>query len=293
MTGLCQLQLDGDGEAGYDLFSDLEDCFVAALEQALSEAAAFAREAYRSEFSWREGIRSALWRLLALMERNPRVARLLVVESLAVGPAVSVRRARVFSDLTELIDAVRAQPGRVREPPALTAEAVVGGACSVLHSRLIAEREPPLTGLLGPLMSMIVLPYLGTAAAQRELDRPTPQAPLADSPVVASDAHALESLDIRLTYRTVRVLSAIAEHPGARNCEVAQAADIVDQGQVSKLLTRLSGLNLIENVAGANDRTGPKAWHLTGLGAQLERAAGHQAKLAAGVSDHVGSPGGR
>src|SRR6202050_1194157 len=44
----------------YDVFADREDCFLAAFEQALSQASLIAREAYERESVWREGVRSAL-----------------------------------------------------------------------------------------------------------------------------------------------------------------------------------------------------------------------------------------
>ena len=44
---------------------------------------------------------------------------------------------------------------------------------------------------------------------------------------------------MRLTYRTVRVLMATAEHPGASNRLIADTPEITDQGQISKLLGRL------------------------------------------------------
>ena len=44
----------------YDIFADREDCFLAAFEQAVSQAGLLAREAYERETAWREGIRAAL-----------------------------------------------------------------------------------------------------------------------------------------------------------------------------------------------------------------------------------------
>src|SRR6202035_1710617 len=97
-----------------------------------------------------------------------------------------------------------------------------------------------LLGLIGPLMGMIVLPYLGPAAARKELARPLPKTP--------ANAHRAESnplgqLEMRLTYRTVRVLIAIAALGGRgsypSNRAVADAAEVSDQGQMSKLLARL------------------------------------------------------
>ena len=59
----------------------------------------------------------------------------------------------------------------------LTAEGVVGAAFAIVYSRLSRRDGEPLTGLLGELMAMIVLPYLGPAAARRERTRPAPAAP--------------------------------------------------------------------------------------------------------------------
>ena len=55
----------------YDVFTDREDCFLAAFEQALGQARLMAQEAYERESIWREGIRSALARLLIFMDEEP------------------------------------------------------------------------------------------------------------------------------------------------------------------------------------------------------------------------------
>ena len=98
-------------------------------------------------------------------------------------------------------------------------------------------------------MSMIVLPYLGTRAASRELSRPAMPASFARQGADASTGvrrgDPLDGLNMRLTYRTVRVLAVIGEYPGASNREIAERSGIVDQGQISKLLTRLARLELV------------------------------------------------
>ena len=77
---------------------------------------------------------------------------------------------------------------------------------------------------------------------------------------------------MRLTYRTVRVLMALADCPGASNREIAERADIADQGQMSKLLTRLARLELITNMGEGQEKGMSNAWHLTDRGARVERA---------------------
>jgi AcrR family transcriptional regulator len=257
----------------YDVFTDREDCFLAAFEQALSQARLIAQEAYGGESSWRDGIRAALARLLMFMDEEPGLAKLCVVEALGAGERVLDRRAKVLDELAAVIDHGRMVTNGTREPPEVTAEGVVGAIFAVLHTRVLERGEEPLTDLLGSLMSMIVLPYLGARAAGRELSRP-PLEPLGDgrSRALARHRDPLEGLNMRLTYRTVRVLMVIAEHPGASNREIAEGSGIVDQGQISKLLNRLARLNLVENLGEGQEKGAANAWHLTARGAQVERA---------------------
>jgi hypothetical protein len=78
---------------------------------------------------------------------------------------------------------------------------------------------------------------------------------------------------MRMTYRTRRVLSTIAAKPGASNRDVADAAGIEDQGQISKLLAKLAGLGLLLNANEGRPRGGANAWWLTEPGEELERTA--------------------
>jgi hypothetical protein len=164
----------------------------------------------------------------------------------------------------------RGEGGRGEGPPPLTAEGVVGGVLSLIHARMVESDDAPLIELLGPLMSMLVLPYLGSAAARRELAQPVP--PALDS-VEYSSSDPLRGLDMRLTYRTIRVLLAVSEL-GERGCDpsnrkVGDAAGIRDQGQISKLLSRLEHLGLIRNAGESRVRGEPNAWTLTERGAKV------------------------
>jgi hypothetical protein len=118
-------------------------------------------------------------------------------------------------------------------------------------------------------MAVIVLPYLGPSAAQKELRKPAPTPPQNRS---RPRRDPLEGLDMRLTYRTVRVLMGIAGHPGASNRTVAHASGISDQGQISKLLARLESLGLAENTGRGHPKGAPNAWRLTARGQEVEGA---------------------
>jgi AcrR family transcriptional regulator len=257
----------------YGLFDDRDDCMVAAFEGALAAGRALALDAYAHELTWCDGIRSALAALLASMDQKPELAELLLVEVFAAGEKVMQRRAEVLAELALVVDRARTVDAS-RQPPAMTAEGIVGGVLAVLHKRVREASDEPLASLLGPLMSMIVLPYLGPRAANRELVRLVPVAGAPRERPRAARGDLLDGLDMRLTYRTMRALVAIAEQPGASNREVARACGIVDQGQISKLLSRLERLALIENQGEGQRRGAPNAWYLTPRGVEFDKIAG-------------------
>jgi AcrR family transcriptional regulator len=261
----------------YELFEDREECFLAAFDAALACVAEPVLAAHRGDGAWRERVGAALAAALALFDAQPALGRLLVVDALAAGPRALRRRAVVIDALVRAVDEGRAT-GRGRDPGPLAAEAVVGAVLAVLHARMLeAGRRKPLLELAGPLMSTIMLPYLGAAAAARELERPVPRAVRTRSAGrngrASPHANPLHGLNMRLTYRTLRVLGAVAEQ-GERgslpsNREVAASAEIADQGQMSKLLGRLQSLGLIENRGRGRPHGEPNAWRLTARGAEV------------------------
>ncbi|HWY90109.1 MAG TPA: TetR/AcrR family transcriptional regulator [Solirubrobacteraceae bacterium] len=256
----------------YDLFDSRENCFLAAFDWGVEQISGQLAEAYARESSWRDRVRSALASLLAFLDAEPQLARVCVVEALGAGTLVLERRARVLQDLAAALHASAPGTRGGSEPPLLTAEAVIGATFSVIHTRLSLGGEEPLTDLLGQLMALIALPYLGPRAAGEELARPAPEFP---PPSRAADALApnrriLERLNMRLTYRTVRCLLFVAEHPGASNRAVALGAEISDEGQASRLLMRLAGLDLLVRTCPGPGK--PNSWRLTPHGEQVLEA---------------------
>ncbi len=252
----------------YELFSDREDCLLAALDQAVGRASAVVLPLYGSEERWRDRVRAALGALLAFFDEEPAMARLCVVESLGAGPKALEGRTGIVRALIAAIDEGRGEARPGKDAPPLTAEGVVGAVLAVIHARLLAPDRKPLSPLTPALMSMIVAPYLGQSAAEKELHRPAPPIKTKSRPL----RDPLEGLDMRLTYRTVRVLIAIAANPHASNRGVAGAAGIADQGQISKLLMRLQNLGLIVNEGEGPTKGAPNAWALTPKGAEVERS---------------------
>lgn len=256
----------------YELFASREDCFLAAFERAVGLARDHALTAAGPEATWADRVRAAVYALLELFDEQPGLARFLVVETLGAGPGVIERRRRILGEPARALEAGRGQ-GRASETAVtpLTAEATVGGALSLLHTRICEGSRRPLAELAGPLMATIVLPYLGAAAARRELARPAPKRRRHPPP---APANPLRELPVRLTQRTVLVLQAIGARPGSSNREVGRLAGIEDQGQTSKLLKRLERVGLAANTRERALRGAPNAWTLTGEGAAVLRIVG-------------------
>lgn len=275
----------------YELFDGREDCFLAAFQWGVAQAREAMVAACASQRSWRERVRHALATLLALLDSEPALARVCVIEALAAGKLVLERRAAVLDELIVALDAHAPRSPGVANAPLLTAEGIVGGAFSVIHARVLehaaagardgmglsgrpkGSKSPrgvaaarPLIELHGQLMALIALPYLGARIAGEELMRQAPELSARTGVTQGEDGgRLLERLDMRLTYRTVLCLLFIGEHPGSSNREIAQGAQVPDEGQTSKLLARLTRLGLIANTM-PHGPGQPNYWTLTPQG---------------------------
>jgi hypothetical protein len=139
-------------------------------------------------------------------------------------------------------------------------ESVAGGVLSILHGALLEASPPELSSLIGSLMSMIVLPYLGWEEAAAELKRPAPELPPRPASFLDGKLNQLQS---RVTYRTVLVLSFIARNPGANNRQIAKGSGVEDPGQISRMLSRMARDGLVENTSPGEVGGEANAWQLT------------------------------
>jgi AcrR family transcriptional regulator len=307
----------------YDLFEDREECLLATFEDGIAQATGAITEAVvagedpqaardtgeargtqralgtqkargaggargaRQALGWRDRVRTGLGALLAFFDREPGIARLLVVDALGSGEQTLQARQHALAQLIAIVDEGRDEAKVTRQPPPLTAEGIVGAVFAVIHARMLSSPRADahrgasngalkadalrLTELAGALMAMIVGPYFGPVAAQKELGRSTTSQPTAE-PRLPADP--FKDLPIRVTYRTARVLATIAADPGVSNRKIGDRAGAQDQGQVSKLLARLQRNGLIENRGKGHPTGEPNAWRLTPRGQAVHTALG-------------------
>lgn len=253
----------------YELFESSRDCFEAAFEEALAKATEQVLSAGGGGGSWVQRLRDGLLALLSFIDTEPELARLCVLGAATVSPAMLARRRETLASVAVFLDQGRDSVPAELQPPPLTAESLVGGTLSVIQARMLEPGPAPLVELLNPLVSVIVLAYRGPAQARRELSRPVPRR---EGYVQTGEARQTVALDMRLTYRTLRVLAVIAATPGISNRAVGEAAGIVNAGQISKMLARLERHGLIRNTGAGRSKGASNAWELTPVGIKVDRA---------------------
>ena len=257
----------------YEIFEDREACLMAVVEDVVAMLERELAAIDLQRLPWRERVSGGLDAILAFLDREPALARVCVVQTLHGGPRALEQRDQLLARLACVIDEGRKQGSQARERTTVTAEGLVNATLGIVYARLLRGERRPLVTLRGELMSLIVLPYLGPAAARRELLRPLPSAAARrrrhPSARTLCESDPLEGLPMRLTYRTACVLQVIAARPGISNRAASQRAGIADQGQMSKLLARLARLGLIANDGARRGNGEANAWTLTPLGCRV------------------------
>ncbi len=235
------------------LFTDVDHCLAAALEDALDTINATIEPPYRTADTWAGGVSDALRAGLELLDQQPALARLTILTAPAAGPVTQERRRGALNGLTH---ALAQGPPLAREPISmLSAEAIIGALHAILQKRLAEQHPTPLSTLRESLLTIAVLPHAPSRRSAAQPDRrPRPRNATPGGPL------------LRASYRTARVLAAIAERPASPSQLIARAAGIRDPGQISKLARRLQRDGLIKNTAQLEYPNAPKAWVLTRAG---------------------------
>jgi AcrR family transcriptional regulator len=155
----------------YEHFKGKDEAFLAAFDAVLAQLLSTVRDASEREKQGADRLRAGLAAFLDFVAREPAFARMCVVEALAAGSEAVKRRNEAMATFARIIDENARELGAALDPPALTAETIVGGIYEVIYSRVVRGdiRELPL--LLPDLMWSALLPYAGPEAALAEYRR--------------------------------------------------------------------------------------------------------------------------
>ena len=137
----------------YDLFNNRAHCFLAAYDHA--RRGAFASLDHRGDPNepWADQLAGTLAQILEYLAARPHYARLLVVDSVSVGPPGVERHERTMRELAELL--AHCHPHRESSQLRLRCEASVGAVHRVVHARIVEGRADELPTLAPQLAGLV------------------------------------------------------------------------------------------------------------------------------------------
>jgi AcrR family transcriptional regulator len=153
----------------YANFEDKEDALMAAIESACAQVVAAMLPAFRRSQDWAQGVRAAWGAFFNFLASRPALARLILVEVYAAGPAAIGRREEALRPLEILL-----AEGRLRSPevPWIAREAIPGGVLALAYNHLRRSGTESLPGLAPFATYLTLAPYVGaeeaTAAANSD-----------------------------------------------------------------------------------------------------------------------------
>jgi len=156
----------------YACFEDLDECLVAVLDGALQRAVPLIAGAFGDSaptHPWWEGMRAALAAMFVFFEAEPELARVCLLEVQTAGPRVREHRERIFEAFRALV--VERIESEVSHASPLAAEGLLASVVGIVNARLLARESRPLVELLGPVMGIIVGPFMDEVGVQREIER--------------------------------------------------------------------------------------------------------------------------
>lgn len=156
-----------------EMFATKEACFLEAYDAVFDVVIAHVTASFQaaSDQPWPEQIAAGLGGLVELLAMEADIARMAMVEATAAGDDARERYRAMFSRFTPFLEQGRTYSGQGDELPADTARFAVGGAASMIFDEVRAGRGPELKRILPDLVFAVLMPYLGSEAAEDEMRR--------------------------------------------------------------------------------------------------------------------------
>ena len=154
-------------------FESKEDCFLEAYDAVFDVLVAHVTAAFEAagEEPWPEQIAAGLSALVELLSQEADIARMAMVEVTAAGDDARTRYRAALARFTPFLEKGRTYSGQGEALPADTARFAVGGATSMIFDEVRAGRGPELKRILPDLVFAVLMPYLGSEAAEDEMRR--------------------------------------------------------------------------------------------------------------------------
>ncbi len=160
-------------ETFYELFDDKRDCFLAAHTILMEDLLAHGTEAFEQPGPWPTRARRGLAAILEWFASDPDVARVLMVEVAATGPAAQDRFWTSFQRVTAILDAGLEESGPSPDsssgPGSPNVSSIAAGAVYArIYEEILTGRAAELPKLLPELVFHLLVPFLGEDRAREE-----------------------------------------------------------------------------------------------------------------------------
>jgi AcrR family transcriptional regulator len=153
----------------YANFESKEQCFLAAFEVVLAHLHELVAEAVEGISDWPGQAIAATRAILAFLASEPDLARLCLVESRGAGSAVAARFNEAVGEVAPLLREGRAERPEGERLPDSTEDSTIGSLVSLIFRKVAAGEAKQLEQLLPDCAELVLLPYLGSAEAARQV----------------------------------------------------------------------------------------------------------------------------
>jgi TetR/AcrR family transcriptional regulator len=139
--------------AFYEQFANKQECFLATLDLVAGQAMTRIAASYRAaEGTLEERLRAALTTFAGVVQRNPKGARMMLVDAPSAGPAGWGRLTETMTTFEQRLAASFAHAPDAAELPEPVARAIVGGLRRVTFVRLVGGRADEIPELVEDML---------------------------------------------------------------------------------------------------------------------------------------------
>lgn len=156
-----------------EMFEDKAECFLEAYDAVFDVLVAHVSTAFESaaDQPWPDRVVAALRALVELLAAEADIARMAMIEVAALGDDARARYRAALNRFVPFLEEGRGHSSQGEELPPDTARFAIGGATSMIFDEIRAGRGAELPRIVPDLAFAVLMPYLGSEAAEKEMRR--------------------------------------------------------------------------------------------------------------------------
>ncbi|HVY97343.1 MAG TPA: TetR/AcrR family transcriptional regulator [Solirubrobacterales bacterium] len=154
-------------ESFYELFSDKQDCMLAARQLLVEDLEATIAGAYTAPAPWLDRVRETLAATLGWFAADPIAGRVMLLELAALGPISRSIFLEDFERFSRLLEPGIDEIGGPPDVPGATGLAV-GATFARIYDQIARDRAAQLPGMVPEMTYEVLVPFIGEARAREQ-----------------------------------------------------------------------------------------------------------------------------